>query len=69
MWPIPFWQPPMSGQGYYFPKLPTPTPQEIGLMQRDGHISKKTATYDVRDQFNSDMDAYIAKARNKYSGY
>jgi hypothetical protein len=42
LWGIPFYQPEMKGRGFYFPRIPEVTSQDIGILQRDGKIAKKT---------------------------
>ena len=41
LWGVPFYQPEMKGRGFYFPRIPEVTSQDIGILQRDGNINKK----------------------------
>jgi hypothetical protein len=36
LWGVPFYQPEMAGQGFYFPKLPSIETKDVGVLQRDG---------------------------------
>mmetsp|Transcript_7213 Transcript_7213/g.12182 ORF Transcript_7213/g.12182 Transcript_7213/m.12182 type:complete len:115 (-) Transcript_7213:549-893(-) len=72
-WWIPFYQPEMKGWGFYFPQLPKvySPGSEVGILQKDGKISKKEIQYDfdLKDQFESDPMDYIRKAEKKYAGF
>ena len=69
LWGVPFYQPEMKGRGFYFPKIPEVNSQDVGILQRDGKINKKSKYYDPYDQFNSKNEDYVAKAKEKYRGY
>lgn len=49
LWGVPFYQPEMAGQGFYFPKLPKIETKDWGILQRDGQTPKKQRNYNALD--------------------
>lgn len=69
LWGVPFYQPEMPGQGFFFPKLPKLETKDVGILQRDGQELKKQRNYSPRDSFLGDTKDYEKKALAKYDGY
>ena len=65
MWPLPISEE-MKGQGFYFPKIPELSTQDISIMLKDTSRVHKTS-FNV-NEFEHDPKDYVKKALQKYAG-
>ena len=66
MWPLPFVNEEMKGQGFFYPKIPEITMADINMVVKDAS-KQHNASYNKTD-FDSDPNQYIEKALKKYGG-
>ena len=66
MWPLPFINEEMKGQGFFFPKIPEITMADMNLIIKDTDKGQNSAF--AQNDFDSDPKEYIKKAVSKYSG-
>ena len=72
LWPIPMYSPPMKGQGLYFPEYSAIKPAEQGVLMRDNNAffkREKRDLFDAKKEFESNVDEYLRKSSDKYSGF
>ena len=72
LWPIPMYSPPMKGQGLYFPEYSALKPAEQGVLMRDNNAffkREKRDLFDAKKEFESNVDEYLTKSTDKYSGF
>jgi hypothetical protein len=67
MWPLPFINEEMKGQGFFYPKIPEITLSDINMLVGKDHSKQQTASFTNND-FDSDPNQYIEKALKKYGG-
>ena len=66
MWPLPFINEEMKGQGFFYPKIPEITMADINMVVKD--TSKQHNASFNKNDFDSDPNQYIDKALKKYGG-
>lgn len=68
MWPLPFVNEEMKGQGYFYPKIPDVNMSDMNnILKESARAENDDFDFD-NNEFDIDPKLYITKALNKYGG-
>lgn len=68
MWPLPFINEEMKGQGYFYPKIPEVNMSDMNTILKEASKAEDEGFDFDNNEFECDPKQYISKALKKYGG-